>query len=64
MDVLRLIAGGKSNQEIADELFVSARTVERHISNLYGKIKVHSRTQATAYAFSHALLPAPAGKPT
>jgi ATP/maltotriose-dependent transcriptional regulator MalT len=59
VDVLRLIAGGKSNRDIADELFVSGRTVERHIANIYGKIEVHSRTQATAYAFAHGLLPAP-----
>jgi DNA-binding CsgD family transcriptional regulator len=59
VDVLRLIAGGKSNREIADKLFVSGRTVERHIANIYGKIELHSRTQATAYAFAHGLLPAP-----
>ena len=64
LDVLRLIAGGKSNREIADELFLSGRTVERHIANIYGKIGVHSRTQATAYAFAHDLLPAPVGRPT
>jgi DNA-binding CsgD family transcriptional regulator len=58
VDVLRLLAGGKSNREIAEQLFVSARTVERHISNIYGKIEVHSRTQATAYAFAHGLAPA------
>jgi DNA-binding CsgD family transcriptional regulator len=56
-DVLRLIAGGMSNREIAEQLFVSARTVERHITNIYGKIEVHSRTQATAYAYAHDLLP-------
>jgi ATP/maltotriose-dependent transcriptional regulator MalT len=58
VDVLRLIAGGMSNREIAEQLFVSARTVERHIANIYGKIAVHSRTQATAYAYAHDLLPA------
>jgi DNA-binding CsgD family transcriptional regulator len=58
-EVLKLIAGGKSNREIAEQLFVSARTVERHIANIYGKIAVHSRTQATAYAFAHGLLPPP-----
>jgi DNA-binding NarL/FixJ family response regulator len=59
MEVLGLIARGKSNREIAEELFVSARTVERHIANIYGKIDVHSRTQATAYAFAHHLLEVP-----
>jgi len=58
-EVLKLIAGGKSNREIAEQLFVSARTVERHIANIYGKIEVHSRTQATAYAFGHRLVPPP-----
>jgi DNA-binding NarL/FixJ family response regulator len=58
-EVLKLIAGGKSNREIAEQLFVSARTVERHIANIYGKIDVHSRTQATAYAFGHRLVPPP-----
>jgi len=57
MDVLKLIAGGRSNREIAEQLFVSARTVERHIANIYGKIEVHSRTQATAYAYAHDLVP-------
>ena len=56
MDVLRLIAKGKSNQEIAEHLFLSARTVERHIANVYGKLNIHSRAQATAYAFSHDLI--------
>ncbi|TMF73649.1 MAG: hypothetical protein E6I18_15445 [Chloroflexi bacterium] len=56
VEVLRLIAGGESNRQIAEHLFLSARTVERHIANLYGKIDVHSRTQAAAYAFAHDLL--------
>lgn len=59
VDVLRLIAKGRSNQEIADQLFLSARTVERHIANIYGKLNVHSRAQATAYAFSHGLVEVP-----
>jgi ATP/maltotriose-dependent transcriptional regulator MalT len=64
MDVLRLIAGGRSNREIAETLFVSARTVERHIANIYGKLDLHSRTQATAYAFAHDLVPSRMGAPT
>jgi predicted ATPase/DNA-binding CsgD family transcriptional regulator len=58
LEVLRLIAAGLSNQLIADELFLSIRTVERHISNIYEKIGVHgstARATATAYAFSHGL---------
>jgi DNA-binding CsgD family transcriptional regulator/pimeloyl-ACP methyl ester carboxylesterase len=54
-EVLRLIAAGKSNQQIADELVLSPRTVERHISNLYAKIGAHRKTEAAAYAFRHGL---------
>jgi pimeloyl-ACP methyl ester carboxylesterase len=54
-EVLRLIATGKSNQEIADVLVLSRRTVERHISNLYAKIGVHRRAEATAYALRHGI---------
>ena len=52
-EVLRLIAAGKSNQKIADELVLSLRTVERHITNLYGKIGAHGKADATAYALRH-----------
>jgi non-specific serine/threonine protein kinase len=58
IEVLRLIAAGKSNQKIAEELILSIRTVERHVSNIYVKIDVHgntARAAATAYAFSHGL---------
>jgi DNA-binding CsgD family transcriptional regulator len=53
--VLGLIAGGRTNQEIASELVVSVATVERHISNLYRKINARGRADATAYALSHGL---------
>jgi DNA-binding NarL/FixJ family response regulator len=56
MDVLRLLAAGKSNPEIAAELVLSVRTVERHISNIYAKIGVEgtaARATATAYALRH-----------
>jgi LuxR family maltose regulon positive regulatory protein len=46
LDVLRLICMGKSNQEIADELFLALNTVKRHGNNLYGKLGVKSRAQA------------------
>ncbi len=55
-EVLRLIAGGKTNNEIAKELFLSVRTVERHIGNAYGKIDARGRADATAYALTHQLL--------
>jgi DNA-binding NarL/FixJ family response regulator len=55
VEVLRLVARGRSNQQIADDLSMSARTAERHISNIYGKIDAHSRAEATAYAFERRL---------
>jgi len=55
-EVLRLIAGGLSNREIAARLFLSVRTAERHIANIYKKIGAHSKSDATAFAFNHGLL--------
>jgi len=55
VEVLCLIANGRSNGEIASELFLSERTVERHITNLYGKIDARGRADATAFAFRHRL---------
>jgi pimeloyl-ACP methyl ester carboxylesterase/DNA-binding CsgD family transcriptional regulator len=55
VEVLRLIAAGKSNQQIADTLVLSLRTVERHITNLYGKVGAHGKADATAYALRHGL---------
>ncbi len=48
--VLQLLAQGRTNREIASELLLSARTVQRHISNLYSKIDVRNRVEATAFA--------------
>ena len=53
--MLRLVAAGRSNQEIGEELVLSVRTVERHITNLYAKLGVRGRAEATAYAFRHGL---------
>ncbi|HEX5167435.1 MAG TPA: LuxR C-terminal-related transcriptional regulator, partial [Thermomicrobiales bacterium] len=50
MDVLRLLAVGRSNREIGAELFLSVRTVERHVANLYRKIDAHNRAEATTFA--------------
>ena len=50
VEILRLVAGGMRNQEIADHLFISVATVKRHVSNIYGKLGVSHRTQATARA--------------
>ena len=49
-EVLALIAAGRSNQQIAEELVISLGTVKRHISNIYGKLGVRRRTQAVARA--------------
>jgi DNA-binding CsgD family transcriptional regulator len=54
--VLRLVAAGKTNRQIAGELFISERTVERHVSNIFVKIDVSTRAGATAYAYEHRLL--------
>ena len=56
IEVLRLIAKGKSNKTIANELFISERTVERHVSNIFTKLDLSSRSAATAYAFEHQLI--------
>ena len=55
-EVLRLVARGASNQEIADELVVSPHTVRRHVSNLLTKLDVSSRTAAAAWAHEHGLV--------
>lgn len=56
MEVLKLIAEGKTNQEIADELFIALKTVKTHVSNILSKLQVQDRTQAVIYAFRHALV--------
>ncbi len=50
MDVLKRVAQGKSNQEIADELFIGVKTVKFHITNIFNKLQVDDRTQAAIYA--------------
>jgi DNA-binding NarL/FixJ family response regulator len=55
-EVLALVAKGKSNREIATELVISERTVARHMSNIFTKLDVSSRTAATAFAFEHNLV--------
>ncbi|WP_457253146.1 helix-turn-helix transcriptional regulator [Pedococcus sp. P5_B7] len=55
VQVLRLLASGRSNAEIAAELVLSHKTVARHLSNIYTKLDVTTRTAAAAYAFEHEL---------
>lgn len=56
LEVLRLIASGRSNRQIATELFLSERTVARHVSNILGKLGLANRSSATAFAFEHGLV--------
>ena len=55
-EVLLLISEGKSNQEIADQLFITLKTVKTHVSNILAKLEVEDRTQAAIYAFKHHLV--------
>ncbi|AYA74545.1 DNA-binding response regulator [Bacillus sp. Y1] len=56
MEILLLMAEGKSNQEIADDLFIALKTVKTHVSNVLSKLQVQDRTQAVIYAFKHELV--------
>lgn len=55
MEVLRLVAQGKSNQEVADELIIGIKTVKFHVTNLLSKLGVEDRTQAAIYAYKNGL---------
>lgn len=55
-EVLRLVAAGKTNKAIANELFLSERTVDRHVSNIFVKLDVSTRAAATAWAYKHRLV--------
>jgi DNA-binding NarL/FixJ family response regulator len=57
LEVIRLLAAGKSNRAIAAELFISEGTVARHVSNIFTKLGVSTRAAATAYAYEHGLRP-------
>jgi ATP/maltotriose-dependent transcriptional regulator MalT len=56
LEVLRLLAAGKSNREIAGALVISEHTVARHVQNIFGKLRISSRAAATAFAFEHDLV--------
>ena len=55
-EVLTLVAAGKTNRAIATELFITEKTVARHVSNTFTKLGLSSRSEATAYAFKHGLV--------
>ena len=57
VEVLRLIAAGKSNQDIADELVISVNTVFRHVSNIFSKTGASNRTEAATYATRQGIVP-------
>jgi ATP/maltotriose-dependent transcriptional regulator MalT len=59
LQILRLVATGRTNRTIAEELGLSEKTVARHISNIFNKLNVASRAAATAYAFEHQLTKRP-----
>ncbi len=56
LQVLRLVASGKTNKAIARELDLSEKTVDRHLSNIFVKTNVASRAAATAFAYEHRLI--------
>jgi len=55
-EVLRLLALGLSNAEIAEQLFITKRTVQNHVSTIYGKLGLDSRTEAVLYAIRHGIV--------
>ncbi|QIZ06801.1 response regulator transcription factor [Priestia megaterium] len=56
IEILLLMGEGKTNQDIADELFIALKTVKTHVSNILSKLNVQDRTQAVIYAFKHSLI--------
>lgn len=56
LEVLRLVAGGKSNRAISLDLTISEKTVARHVANIFTKLDLSSRSAATAYAYDHGLV--------
>jgi DNA-binding NarL/FixJ family response regulator len=60
VQVLRLVAAGKSNRAVAADLVLSEKTAARHVSNILAKLRLPSRSAATAYAYEHGLVQPPA----
>jgi len=63
LEILNLVATGKTNKRIARELELSEKTVDRHVSNIFSKLDVASRAAATAYAYQNGLLSGLAPRP-
>lgn len=59
VEVLRLVAGGRTNQEIASELFITEHTVKSHLAKMLGKLGLNNRVQLATYAAQHGISPAP-----
>jgi DNA-binding NarL/FixJ family response regulator len=56
LEVIELVATGKTNRAIAGELFISEKTVARHLSNIFTKLGISSRAAATAFAYENGLI--------
>jgi DNA-binding CsgD family transcriptional regulator len=56
LEVLRLLATGRTNRAISEQLFLSEKTIDRHVSNIFAKLDVPTRAAATAFAYRHKLL--------
>jgi DNA-binding NarL/FixJ family response regulator len=56
VEVLRLVAAGRSNREVAASLVISEKTAARHVANIYAKLGISSRSAATSFAHEHALV--------
>jgi DNA-binding NarL/FixJ family response regulator len=56
VQVLGLVAAGKTNRAIAGDLVISEKTVARHVSNIFTKLRISARSAATAYAYEHGLV--------
>ncbi|MGE5418102.1 MAG: response regulator [Acidobacteriota bacterium] len=55
-DILNLLVNGSSNKEMADQLFISEKTVKNHLTNIFRKLSVKDRTQAAVYALKHGIV--------
>jgi DNA-binding NarL/FixJ family response regulator len=58
-DILTRIAGGATNKQVAEQIFISEKTVGRHLANIYTKLGVSSRTAAVTWAYTHNVLRSP-----